>query len=120
MRLNLFIILYLSGYLVFTTWAEFDTPFWDNVFWVWQNIAYGGVLAWGTLFSVLKNREKQKVKWVLLFSILMFVWQCISSIIGININYSPAVTVAFIVCVIVCSILTFKYDLRIFTKIKTK
>ena len=119
MLLNLFILLYLAGYLVFTVWARFGTPFWDDFFWVWQNIAYGSMFTWAVLLVTLHGEDRKKVKWVFGFSALMFLWQCISTAFRIDINYSPAVFIAFLACVFVCTVLGLNLHSKIFKSKKT-
>lgn len=104
--LNAFIFLYLSGHLVFTTMADFDKDIWCEAYYVWQNIAHGGVLAWGAIYSMGKVAVRIKVKWVFVFSILMFLWNLGRLFANIDVNDSIAVMIAFLSVVSITAYLT--------------
>lgn len=96
MRLNIFIALYLIGYFVFTLFANFDNQTWCKVYYIWQSVAFGGVFAWGSIYSVSKGVKRERVKWIFLFSIIMAAWEIIRVFTGWDVNSYWAVTLAFI------------------------
>lgn len=105
--LNLLIAIYLGGLLIFSLIANFNTPFWDNSFFIWQSISECGWLVWLAIFDIGNKFVKEKVKWVLIFSSLKFLWEIISLITKVSINDSTAVTFTFVSIVILMSYLTF-------------
>lgn len=106
--LNLFITIYLVGYVVFTTKATFGVPLWDNTFFVWQDFSYGGVLAWAALYYTGNKEVRAKVKWLYGFSGIMMGWQIISMVTGIAINNEWAVMSAFLLLVCIISVFLFR------------
>lgn len=101
------ISVYLIGLLVFATSADFGTPKWDNAFFMWQAIAETGFLTWGVIYSVGNKFVKNKVKWLLVFSGMKFLWEIVSLLTSIAINNDVVVMVCFCLLVVITSFLTF-------------
>lgn len=114
MILNFFIFLYLAGYFSFTLLADFgletealsqEQILWNIVFRLWQQLGYGSVLAWGTLYFNLKSFDRSKVQWVFIFSISLSIWQVISLFTGWQINDHWASVFGFCAVMLIISFL---------------
>lgn len=109
--INVFIAAYILGYTVFFTQGEEGSIAWENAFFVWQQFGYGSVLAWLALYVNTTGKVRAKVKWVLRFSCVMAGWQIASIVCGLNVNNERAVMGAFILIVLLTTILCIKEDM---------
>lgn len=108
MPLYALLFVYLFGLLGFAaTCHDFGNTFLDNSFFLWQSISEAGLLVWMTIYSIGSKFVRNKVKWVLLFSALKFIWEIVSLCTGITINNSWAVMVVFCLLVAIVAYFTF-------------
>lgn len=105
MLLGLGISLYIVGLLVFYTWGQFSTG-WYEYYYIWDK-AKDLLLVWA-LYSVVSNRLKWAVLPVLTFSFVRLLWQIISTLTGWDINNVKAAGFLFIGLALVCSFLFLK------------
>ncbi len=106
--LDIFISGYILGYIFFFTTAEFGISAFDNVFYVWNNMFYGSIGAFVSLYYIGGMDVKRKVKYPLLFSLVMYVWELLVLITGWDVNNPWAVMVCFLALVGVISYYAFK------------
>lgn len=95
---------YMVGLLVLYTWGQLNNG-WYEYYYLWDKGK--DVLLLLALYSVA-GRFKWAVMPVIIFSIVRFVWQIISSITGWNINNVQAVGWLFIILAFPCSFLLLK------------
>lgn len=106
MRLTIFLIFYLFGWLTFTTFSDFDNVVWCDVYYVWQSIAHGGVCAWIVIYDIGNSGVRNKVRWVLVFSIIMSIWDIARMFTGVDVNTHWAVMAVFLMIVGITAYLT--------------
>jgi hypothetical protein len=87
--------LYLSGIIVFSVCADFDLAAWNQIFFLWQTISDGSLIAWVAIYSIGTLKIKKLVKWVILYSFLRVLWEVICIVFGLNINNHWAVSATF-------------------------
>lgn len=105
MRLKIFIALYMLGNVVFTMFADFDNQVWCDIYYVWQNLSFGGVFAWAAIYSKVKGVDKEQVKWVGVYSVFIFLWNLVALFVNLDVNNHVAVMVAFISAFVISSYL---------------
>lgn len=98
-----FITLYLLGYLVFFTIADFDVKAWENAFFLWNNPGWGGVGTWAALYASGSASVKILTRPPLIFSSVMYCWEVVSMIANLDINNHWAVMVCFLALIGVTS-----------------
>lgn len=81
--------------VTFTLLADFDKSVWCKIWALWQNIAYGSVLGFGSLFYTLRGENRELVRWVYYYTVVLLLWEISSLITGLSINNEWAVAVAF-------------------------
>jgi len=91
-----FILFYLIGNGCFHCFADFNTSYWCNAYYLWQVIAHGGVFAWASLYSMLDKERRKIVEPVLYYSIAMAIWEVVYHYTGFAINDELPVMVAFL------------------------
>jgi hypothetical protein len=100
MKLALFISMYLVGYLAFATCAAVDpTGAWFDSYFIWQSLFDGSVFAWIVTYNYVPKREKKIVRWPMYLSVILFVWEIVSAVTGININNHIAVFVFYLLVI---------------------
>ena len=119
MMLKWFVVLFLLGMAVFTLAADFGTDLWDGIWAFWQNICYGSVLAWGSLYQELKGEKKSFVRPVYNYSVLLLIWEFTALFTGWSIDNELAVRIFFGITAILIGYIALKNDTRaskLFTK----
>lgn len=106
--LDWFIYGYLAGYLFFFTCIEFGVSKFDNIFFLWNNLFYGSIGAWLSLYFTGSAVVKAKVKYPLIFSCIMYGWELIVFFTGWDVNNPWAVMVCFIAVLIPIGYLMFR------------
>lgn len=99
------IVVYMIGLLIFYVWGVFNTG-WYEYYYLWDK---GKDFI---MFIVLYQPENRKMKAailpVVIFSIIRFLWQLISSVTGLDINIPIITDYLFILLASVCSYLMLK------------
>jgi hypothetical protein len=90
-----FIVLFLLGMFAFTWLAEFGTPFWDGLWAIWQNICYGSVLSWWSIYENSRGEMRKIVKPVAIYSTCLLGWELSSLLTGLSIDNTVAVALFF-------------------------
>ena len=109
--LNTFIAGYLIGYLFFFTCIEFGVTTYDNIFFLWNNVFYGSLGAFTSLYAVGNKEVQLKVKWPFRFSLIMYVWELVVYFTKIDVNNHWAVMGCFIALVFTMGFLMYN-DLK--------
>lgn len=112
-----YIAFFLLGYLVFFTCEKFEYIGYrglEQIFFIWNNIAYGSILGFLCLYKIGNKKVKSTVLPVLIFSCVMFVWEIVSLVTGIHINNKWADLAAFLVIIFI----VVYYMAKDFSKIK--
>lgn len=112
MSVRIFIVLYLLGMLTFTCVAEFGTPFWDRLWAFWQNIAYGSVLAWRSLYFRTKGEERLMVKPIYFYSVALLIWEFTALFSNLSIDNTAAVAIFFGIAAIIIGYIALWRDTR--------
>ena len=113
MSVKIFIVLYLLGMFTFTCVAEFGTPLWDKIWAFWQNIAYGSVLAWWSLYERTRGKEKLVIKPVFYYSVALLIWETTALITNLSIDNTTAVAIFFGITAIVIGYVALWRDTRV-------
>ncbi len=95
-----YVSIFLAGYLLFFTCENFGWMGYkrlEQIYFLWNNIAYGSILSFGSIYAIGSKEVKAFVKPVLIFSCIMFAWEIISLVTGVSINNKWAEFGAFIV-----------------------
>jgi len=99
-----YISVFLVGYLVFFTAEKLDWMGYarlEQIFFIWNNIAYGSILSFASLYAIGDSHVKSLVRPVLIFSCIMFAWEIVSLVMKININNAWAEMGAFLALMLV-------------------
>lgn len=99
--LRILILVFLIGLLIFYKSALFGTRTWDWMYYFWDKGC--NVLAFWTIYLLVKDGYRKIVAPVLVFSIIRFTWEVASYFTKITVNNSQAVAALFII--LVCVIL---------------
>lgn len=105
--LQVLIYTYITGLLFFYGWAYFTDVrdnWWIRAFFTWDNIADGGVLAWGAIYYTIKPTIlRLLIMPVWIFSMIRLAWELISNIFGLPISDPPIVALFFVILLGVCT-----------------
>lgn len=99
------IAVYIVGLLVFYVWGIVNTG-WHEYYYLWDKGK--DLLVFIAMYEIANKRLKKAIKPVIIFSIIRFLWQVISSVTSSDINNVKAVDYLFVTLVLVCSYLTIK------------
>jgi hypothetical protein len=98
--INVWVLTYLLGYLVFLMGAMFGYYHsWDLAYFIWANISNGGALAWWTVYSLLDKSECRPILTVALFASTVCAWQILAVIAGVSWNEEWIVMVQFVLLI---------------------
>jgi hypothetical protein len=86
--------------------ADFDRDAWVTAWAIWQNLAYGSVLAWWSIYRLTTGNDRARVKWVTWYSTSLLAWEITALFTGLSIDNEYAVAVAFGLLAILCVALT--------------
>lgn len=100
------IALYIIGLTVFYVEATFDRLWWHEVYYIWDKGLLVCLLS--GIYLLVPKQNKYIILPVVLFSIIRFSWQIVTTLTGWDINDARAVAILFIVLSVICSYLTIK------------
>ena len=91
------LIWYLLGLIVFYTFGQIGIDYWAEIYYVWDK-AKDVLFIWA-IYQLIKGKA---FLWVLIFSIIRFVWEIFSLILGTSVNNEKAVAALFLILSILC------------------
>jgi hypothetical protein len=109
MILRVAISLYLTGLLMFYSFAAFEITYWSWLYYGWDKLFGCSALLWYVV--LIHTKEKHLVKPVFVFSIIRFLWEIMSYFTGVTVSNEIAIAVLFILLIAVCLYLFIK-DLK--------
>lgn len=81
--------------------AIFGLKGWDIAYYLCADIGGGGWLAWLVIYKLINSQYKKIVLPVLIFSIIVFLWDITSYATGIGVNNPGAVGIGFGLAVLI-------------------
>lgn len=96
---------YMVGLLVFYVWGLFSTG-WYEVYYLWDK-GKDALVFWA-IYILISKKLKWAILPVLIFSIVRFIWQILSSVLKADINNEKAIDYLFIILAMLCSYLALK------------
>lgn len=106
--LDLFIAVYLGGFLCWLTFAMFDMWGWQTSFFIWQELFRGCLFGWLSLFFCSDVTTKKKVFPLIILSVCKVSWEIIAAIYRLDINNEIAVMVLFLITIPIIGYLSFR------------
>lgn len=91
---------YLIGLIVFYTFGQLGVSYWTDLYFIWDKAK--DCLFIGTIFLLVKGRA---IYWILIFSIIRFLWEIFSSTFGVSVNSEKAVAALFLILAAICLVI---------------
>jgi hypothetical protein len=106
--LDVFIATYVLGYLFFFTTQQLSYETHEYIWGMWNNFSYGSIGAFLSLYSRGNHEVRLKVKYPLIFSSIMFLWEIITFVTGYSINNKWGELALFLALISVLSYFAFR------------